>query len=407
VARTNPSIADSIRYTIMVTSALAVAVTAIVMFVIFVFLARGIEDKRTTGFAEIVAMNSASALAFKDVDRAEEVIATVMRAPNVIAVRMLDNAGAVLAETSRTEPATTVAHPLLRSTQSIAAVQVKSGNDTLGTVELTLSSNAKMQALWMFTAASLAIIAIMMVLLWIIARPIEKRISRPLLAFSVITRRIRETGNYALRVPSITVRELRGLSDDFNAMLQTIEKASDDVNERNSALSKMAYADPLTGAANRSRLFEQLGESVQAYGRTREPFVLIGIDLDNFKPLNDTLGHNVGDLFLKEAVKRCQEALRSHDTFARMGGDEFIALIPNVGDPDIAMKVARKLHAAIIAANCVHKLEVKCSSSMGLGIFPRDGQTTHELMARVDAAMYRAKGAGRDQIVTVDASTGH
>lgn len=95
---------------------------------------------------------------------------------------------------------------------------------------------------------------------------------------------------------------------------------------------------------------------------------------------------------------RCKAELRPTDTFARLGGDEFIALLPNVGSSDDARAVAKKLAEAVHAANHVHTLPVSCTASMGIGLYPADGQSTNELMARVDAAMYEAKAAGRNQV---------
>ena len=95
---------------------------------------------------------------------------------------------------------------------------------------------------------------------------------------------------------------------------------------------------------------------------------------------------------------RCKAELRATDTFARLGGDEFIALLPNVSGREPALAVAKKLAEAVHAANHVHTLPISCTASMGIGLFPEDGQSTNELMARVDAAMYEAKAGGRNQI---------
>ena len=114
--------------------------------------------------------------------------------------------------------------------------------------------------------------------------------------------------------------------------------------------------------------------------------------------LNDKLGHHVGDAFLKAMSRRCKAELRPTDTFARLGGDEFIVLLPDVGSMDNALTVAKKLAEAVNIANRVHTLTTLCTASMGVGLYPTDGQSTHELMTRVDAAMYRAKAAGRNQI---------
>lgn len=160
----------------------------------------------------------------------------------------------------------------------------------------------------------------------------------------------------------------------------------------------MAFYDPLTGAANRVLLLDRITQMIDSHSRNERPFALIEFDLDDFKLLNDQLGHHVGDAFLKAMSHRCKSELRPTDTFARLGGDEFVALLPDVGSLADALSVARKLAEAVHAANHVHTLPISCTASMGIGLYPEDGQSTNELMARVDAAMYEAKASGRNRI---------
>ena len=167
---------------------------------------------------------------------------------------------------------------------------------------------------------------------------------------------------------------------------------------RNQELARLAFYDPLTGAANRVLLLDRMTQLIDAYGRGGHPFAVIEFDLDHFKLLNDQLGHQVGDLFLKSVSRRCKSELRAIDTFARLGGDEFIALLPNIETRADALVVASKLAASVHAANHVHSLPISCTASLGIGLYPEDGKSTNELMARVDAAMYEAKARGRDQI---------
>ena len=126
---------------------------------------------------------------------------------------------------------------------------------------------------------------------------------------------------------------------------------------------------------------------------------MIGLDLDDFKLLNDQLGHSVGDEFLKEMSLRCKAELRPSDTFARLGGDEFIALLPNIDSRENALIVALKLADAVHAANRMAYAADQLHGEHGIGLFPEDGLATNELMARVDAAMYEAKAGGRNRIV--------
>lgn len=181
-------------------------------------------------------------------------------------------------------------------------------------------------------------------------------------------------------------------------MLDVIQRGTTEVQERNRELARLAFYDPLTGAANRVLLLDRMTQLIDSHSRVARPFAVVSFDLDDFKLLNDQLGHQVGDAFLKAMSVRCKSELRPTDTFARLGGDEFIALLPDVGTRGSALIVARKLAEAVHASNHVHSLPISCTASMGIGLYPEDGQSTNELMARVDAAMYEAKARGRDQI---------
>jgi diguanylate cyclase (GGDEF)-like protein len=240
----------------------------------------------------------------------------------------------------------------------------------------------------------------LMALIWIvISRSIGRRLSMPLTRFSEVTRKIRDTADFTHRLPANDhVAEVRALSEDFNAMLDVIERSTLEINARNRDLAQLAFYDPLTGAANRVLMLDRLTQLIDAHQRDGQPFAVVAFDLDDFKLINDQLGHQVGDAYLRAMTVACKSELRPTDTFARLGGDEFIALLPDVATRDNALIVARKLADAVRGANHVHTLANCCSASMGVGLYPRDGDTTEALLARVDAAMYRAKAAGRNQI---------
>ena len=190
-------------------------------------------------------------------------------------------------------------------------------------------------------------------------------------------------------------------------MLDVIQRGTTEVQERNRELARLAFYDPLTGAANRVLLLDRMTQLIGSHRRVAHPFAVVSFDLDDFKLLNDQLGHHVDDAFLKAMSVRCKSELRKTDTFARLGADEFIVLLPDVGSRASALIDARKLAEAVHASNHVHSLPISCAASMGIGVYLEDGQSTNELMARVDAAMCEAKARGRNQFCYVsDVSDG-
>ena len=122
------------------------------------------------------------------------------------------------------------------------------------------------------------------------------------------------------------------------------------------------------------------------------------LDLDEFKAINDTYSHRVGDLYLCEAARRFQSCLRNGDTLSRVGGDEFIAVIPNLPDPDQAAMVAHRMLKAMQSPVLVEGDSIQGFVSIGMAIFPESGSNANELKHQADAAMYDAKRAGGNKI---------
>ncbi|EJM62291.1 diguanylate cyclase (GGDEF) domain-containing protein, partial [Pseudomonas sp. GM49] len=173
--------------------------------------------------------------------------------------------------------------------------------------------------------------------------------------------------------------------------------------EANRELTQLALHDTLTGLPNRMLLADRID---QAMSRVREEggcFALMFIDLDGFKPVNDAFGHHMGDLLLREVALRLREDLRSQDTLARIGGDEFVLLVQFNEQIDALNHAARQV--GLIAREFrVAEHDLHISASVGIALYPGNGQSAHELLMNADAAMYHAKGAGKNGYSFFDAS---
>jgi diguanylate cyclase (GGDEF)-like protein/PAS domain S-box-containing protein len=161
-------------------------------------------------------------------------------------------------------------------------------------------------------------------------------------------------------------------------------------------LAHQGQHDALTGLPNRLLLQDRLGQALALAQRKLQKVAVLFMDLDHFKQINDTLGHSHGDLLLREVARRLEGCMRKSDTLARLGGDEFMVVVPELNDPQDAMRVAEKLMQALRAPFLVGQHEFFLSTSIGLSLFPTDGRVVETLMACADTAMYRAKEAGRD-----------
>lgn len=172
--------------------------------------------------------------------------------------------------------------------------------------------------------------------------------------------------------------------------------------EQESRLSDMATHDMLTGLPNRSLLLDRVSRLVSAAARAPVQFSLLLLDLDGFKLVNDTLGHDAGDLLLQEAAERLRHMVREQDTVARLGGDEFVLLLPGNDGVQIAETIAARVSEAIRQPYTLGNQPVYVSASVGCAMFPQHGATAGELLKNADTAMYRAKEVGRDQCVVYD-----
>ncbi len=158
----------------------------------------------------------------------------------------------------------------------------------------------------------------------------------------------------------------------------------------------LATHDGLTGLPNREMFSTVLNLALTSARRYERKFAVVFIDLDRFKIINDTLGHDAGDLLLKEVAARLNRSLRASDLVARLGGDEFVVLVQEIKDDRQAARVARKILSAIIKPIKLVGQECRVTASVGISMFPRDAQDEQTLMKNADIAMYLAKEEGKN-----------
>lgn len=161
---------------------------------------------------------------------------------------------------------------------------------------------------------------------------------------------------------------------------------------------QLAQHDSLTGLPNRILLSDRFEQAVARVERNREKLVLLYMDLDGFKRINDDHGHQTGDLVLAEIANRFRTTIRSSDSVIRMGGDEFIVLLENIKNIDAVLSISDKLLKSVSQPIQVNSLEFTLGMSIGVACFPSDGLTLDQLITAADHAMYTAKAAGKNQI---------
>jgi diguanylate cyclase (GGDEF)-like protein len=159
----------------------------------------------------------------------------------------------------------------------------------------------------------------------------------------------------------------------------------------------LAYHDGLTTLPNRRLFSELLRQSINQAVRHDRQLAVLFLDLDHFKHINDTRGHEAGDLLLQEVATRLKACLRGSDTVARLGGDEFVVLLPELDEEKYVHTVAQKILSAVAMPFVLSGKEYRVTASIGISAYPQDGLDEKTLIKNADSAMYQAKKAGHNK----------
>ncbi|WP_136525392.1 EAL domain-containing protein [Geomonas ferrireducens] len=193
----------------------------------------------------------------------------------------------------------------------------------------------------------------------------------------------------------LTITAIRGRGN----LITNYFASFSDITQRKEAerrIEQLAHTDTLTSLPNRHTLVERLSQALEQAKRGTHQLAVFFVDLDRFKTINDTLGHHVGDLLLKEVAARLKSSLRAEDIVARFGGDEFVVVQPQIRSQIEPAHLAEKILQTVSAPYFLDNNTVYTSPSIGISVFPHDGTSVSELFKNADIAMYHAKAAGRN-----------
>ena len=237
----------------------------------------------------------------------------------------------------------------------------------------------------------------------------------------VLQKQLKKVGYEDGRLPDITLKTFIDIvngtyheADEEREFLEnTLEVSSQEMREiyeelkqkSQTALAKseqrykeLATKDVLTGVLNRFAFEEELTRIISNSRRVKSEFALLFLDLDHFKEVNDTYGHDVGDKLLKEVAKRVLPNIRAEDAFARIGGDEFILVLTNTKKETLPLLVEKAIQL-FQEPWIINNIQLQVTTSMGVALFPEDADNEIELMKKADIAMYKSKELGRNQVV--------
>ncbi len=179
-----------------------------------------------------------------------------------------------------------------------------------------------------------------------------------------------------------------------------LQKELTELVQKEAQVRHLAYHDELTGLPNRSLLQDRFHQAMSKAERHHKPLALILLDLDEFKHVNDKLGHASGDKLLQAVAVRLTKGIRGADTACRYGGDEFVIMLPEIDSPAIATALAVEIVGRLSEPYIIDGHKIHMAVSVGVAVYPGDGQTFDDLMKQADIAMYRTKGTGHSTSIT-------
>jgi len=269
--------------------------------------------------------------------------------------------------------------------------------EPLGWIELYLS-NTKInkelnQLIWASLLQGIGVTSLLLIILFII---IQRFALTPL---SQIEGKINITDNEGIPLNLIKVsgaREITSLTNSMNRMISAIRNSRDTLKEQRDQIYYQANHDQLTGLANRYLFNDRLNQALKKAKRYQSSIAIIFIDLDHFKEVNDSYGHDIGDKLLKQVTLILHQLIRDEDVISRLGGDEFVVMIEQIHDIYDSSILAQKIIEALSLPIEVEEYELFIGCSIGISLYPDNGQTAKDLLKQADAAMYKAKECGRN-----------
>jgi len=204
-------------------------------------------------------------------------------------------------------------------------------------------------------------------------------------------------GDYNIRLPTADSAEIRHLFQCFNNMIERLKMHRLAQIRHEESLESLAHQDALTGLYNRSKLTQHLHEVHSNRRKLTNSYAVLFLDIDRFKGINDSLGHQIGDNLIKAFANRVSDCLRSGDIIARLGGDEFAIILHQIEVPDGATLVSQRILDALVPPFRINSYAIHITTSIGIALYPKDDEDPAELLRKADLAMFKAKDGGRNR----------
>ncbi len=280
--------------------------------------------------------------------------------------------------------------------------------EEIALIKAYVSRSELRQQVLQTVALAILVFVVVGIFIFAVSHRLQQSITSPIEKLSLISRRVTQDGDYTLRADIVRKDELGELAQAFNRMLDQIEQRDlmleKTVQQRTFELERLAnefryraFHDSLTGLPNRALLAERFAIILAHAKRHKKIFALFLMDLDNFKNINDTLGHDVGDELLVIIADRLTKTLRDEDFICRLGGDEFLIITENLPSQASSCRIAEKLFGMIATPILINGKHLNITMSLGGALYPDHGCDMTTLKRAADIAMYASKDLGKNQ----------
>ena len=395
----------------LVTSGTVILLSTILLLGIQIYLFTSSLVSQTETQAKMVSENISAAIVFGDKKAAADILATLHAVSELKFAAVYDNNNNEFATFSRNSdyfPGPVSSYGLqnfhsLSLGKLFFYYPIVVNEKLVGAVVLhtEMTGFYKQLVLYLFVIVPV-MIGVLAIANLMLSR-LQRSIMAPIVTLSEVSRNISEHGDYSVRAEITSSQDIMALADAFNGMLDRIQKRETDLEteivERKRIqvkLDRLAHYDNVTGLNNRHFFNDRLDSVISRSEKFMEKTVLMFIDLDNFKTVNDTLGHDVGDKLLKLVAERLSNTVRFGDVVCRIGGDEFAIILENVSELSVASMIAEKCLASLFQPIEISGNELHIGASIGVSVYPDDAQDKYTLLKYADTAMYYAKNGGKN-----------
>ena len=398
------SIAKKLKF-IGLTSALIAGTVVVSMLFIFQYVnEKKLTVKESTVFANILAGNIATSIVSKDVLSISNILASVEYNNKIHQTFALDNSWKLFGAFHKGNDFVRQRKiiPIIKENKNLwykgyfyAVVPILNDDIQIGHLVIVASLDDFYTRMLKYTFVIVLIFVVAVYVTSKFRESLQNSILEPIAKLDEVTTEIIKTKNLDHDIPSFNSDEIGDLAKNFKHMIGELDSYHTELNKQKNALSYQANYDALTNLPNRALFHDRLKQSIYKSSRNNEKFALFFIDLDKFKDVNDTHGHELGDKLLVKVSKRLSSVLREDDTLARLGGDEFIVIMNNLKEFHFASVLAQKIIDILEVPIEVEGEELFISCSIGISLYPQDSIDENELLKFADIAMYRSKHDGR------------